>query len=262
MRYVVLGASGLIGQAVSDRLEREGRIVLRLSRPEFDITKPGTYIDLDLTGAYVIDCVSCIDGSPEDIHSVNVVGLASFLQHCASFSIARYVYISTSTTLSPVHVKSDAYIQSKYEGERIVLENEWGKVVRLTFPFGTAESPNRLISRLIEMADAGDEIQVGDILLPLTPLSLLEENLDLLLHGDEREHNPTDGKLYRLRDVVDAIFDGLGKKPNYTMNYSNKADLSIVSPDVCHCAIDSLFAIKKMAAQRKEAAGAFDSSNK
>ena len=41
-RAAVIGASGGIGKALADALEEEGTEVLRLSRPELDVTEEAT----------------------------------------------------------------------------------------------------------------------------------------------------------------------------------------------------------------------------
>lgn len=254
MRYAVIGSSGLVGQTLADRLEAEGKTVLRYSRPAFDLTKPETYAGLDFSGAILLDCAACIDKSPEEIHAVNVAGLSALLRHCDANPPARYIYFSTSATLSSEHVDANPYVRSKLEAEKLVLAREWSKVIRLTFPFGAGENPNRLITRLIGKALRGERIQVGDVRLPLTPLRFLEEHLDELMHNQKRELNPTDGRTYRLADVVEAIFRGLAKAPNHVMDISNTQDFSAIPQDVFPSAIDALQEIRAMSALKSRGA--------
>lgn len=256
MPHAVIGSSGLVGQALADRLEAEGKTVVRHCRPAFDLTKPETYADLDFTGMFLLDCAACVDGSPEEIYAVNVAGLSALLQHCDANPPARYIYFSTSATLSKEHVETNPYVRSKFEGEKLVLARDWGKVIRLTFPFGAGESPNRLVTRLINKALRGESIQVCDVRLPLTPLRLLEENLDDLLRNSKKEQNPTDGKTYLLAAVVDVIFQGLGMAPNYVADPSNTCDFGAIAQDVFPSAIDALQEIRAMAALKSHIADA------
>ncbi len=254
MRACVLGATGFVGRHLADRLEGQGANVLRLSRPEFDLTRPETFAAADLDGRTILDCAARTDGPPELLREVNVRGLAAFLEHLRTRGPGRYVYFSTASTLRPQLVEQSPYVRAKKEAEDLALQLADAQVVRLSFPFGVGENPQRLVSRLIRKARAGERLTISNVALPLTPISFLAERLPALLASPRRESNFTDGRLYRLADVAATIFTALGLPAAWDTDPAPAPDLSVLDPDIHPGEADALGLVRRMCALAKAVA--------
>jgi nucleoside-diphosphate-sugar epimerase len=253
MRYCVLGATGFVGRHLADRLEGLGADVLRLSRPSFDLTRPEVFAAADLDGRVILDCAARIDGPEESVRAVVVDGLAEFLAHLRTRRPGRYVYFSTASTLRPEITAQNAYVRAKQEAEDFVRQIPDARIIRLSFPFGIGENPERLVSRLIRKALAGERLALGNVALPLTPIDFLAQRLPALLEAPGRESNFTDGRLYHLRDVARAIFAALDLPEAWDEDPARTADLSVDDPDI-HPGGGALDMVRRMCALAKSAA--------
>jgi len=254
MRHSIIGATGFVGRALAEHLAELGDDTQRLSRPAFDLRYPETFTAAETSRRCILDCAACISGTEEEIRAVNVDGLALFLNHCDAAPPEQYIYFSTSSTLSEHHVGESAYVRSKRDAEKLVLARPWGRVVRLSFPFGSGENPERLVSRLIRKALAGERLVLGDVVLPLTPIGFLAARLPAILDISRREVNFTDGRLYHLRDVAVAIFAALGLPEAWDDDPKCWADLSVITPDIHPNDIDALDLVRHMCAMARDAA--------
>jgi nucleoside-diphosphate-sugar epimerase len=254
MRHAIIGATGFVGGALARHLEGLGEDIQRLSRPEFDLRHPETFAAADTARSCILDCAACIDGTEEEIRAVNVDGFALFLNHCDAAPPAQYVYFSTSSTLSDRHIGESAYVRSKRDAEKLVLARPWGRVVRLSFPFGIGENPERLVSRLIRKALAGERLVLGDVVLPLTPIGFLAARLPAILDSCQHEVNFTDGRLYHLRDVAESIFTALGLPGAWDDDPECQADLSVIDPSLHPNDIDALELVRGMCVLARDAA--------
>jgi nucleoside-diphosphate-sugar epimerase len=177
---IVLGASGFIGRVVLDALKLEYPNVIGITRDEVDFNDKTTFNHLPLFDhTTIVDAVSRIDGSESDIYSVNVNGVEGLLNYWKdSGKEFNYNYFSTVSTLTPQVYKDNSYVMSKVMAENLIRKNcKRYSIIRLIFPFGPGERPNRLISRLISKAREGATIEVDALHLNLTPVSAFQENV-------------------------------------------------------------------------------------
>jgi nucleoside-diphosphate-sugar epimerase len=252
MRWFVLGASGFVGRHLVLFLESAGYEVVRLSRPDFDYLSPETYSHLDFTGACVVDCVTNVDGPPDEVRETIVGGLEKLLGQPTLKHAHRFVYISTSTTLNPEVVAKNVYVASKREAEGMVRGIPNAQIVRLSFPFGLNENPNRLVTRMMKSAWKGEDLSVGDVKLPLTPLPVFVERLPEIVADGKSEVNFTDGRVYCLADVAEAVIEVLGRG-KCVKDDGNRANYALAEPDVYGNSVDALHYVREMAREFRAA---------
>lgn len=242
----VLGASGFVGRHVVAKLLSQNFEVVKLNRPQYDLRNPRSLFDLDYDDSIIVDCATLVEGTDADIKSVVLNGPKQFTEFLAS-KRARYIYFSTSTVVNSTICKTNVYVRCKREMEKSILKLNDSTIVRLTFPFGHTESANRLISRLIAKALHGENLIIGDIVLPLTPIMFLMDNLVPLLNSRNEIINFTDGAVYKLYEVAETIYTALDLPFAYVLDHSNAYDFSIPEPDIFINRYDTLRLIQEMA---------------
>lgn len=176
---IVTGASGFIGKAVCDRLERDGLEVLRLQHADGCVTDealwkslPKSKVLIHLAGrSYVPDSWQY---SADFMHA-NVVGTQRALSWCKAIG-ARMVFSSAYVYGIPQRLpipESDAvrpnnpYAVSKYLGEQLCefaahVEKVDVSVLRVFNVFGPGQRAEFLIPTLIGQL-SGSEIRVMDL---------------------------------------------------------------------------------------------------
>lgn len=228
MKYIVLGNNGFIGNHIYNVLKNNNLEVIGLSRNDFDITNESDYIKFDFSNSTIIDCIASIDNAEKNFE-VNVTGLSSFIDYLkkSNFNF-NYIYLSTTSTQIEEQVSTNSYIKSKLLGEEYIKKNVLNyKIIRLIFPFGKGENPDRLISRLTQRIKNNEMLYIDNVTLNLTPIDYLTNNILNLLSNKSTEINFTDGKVYKLKDIVDCLYEILHQKPNYIYNEDHKINLAI-----------------------------------
>jgi uncharacterized protein YbjT (DUF2867 family) len=124
VRVVVVGASGLIGAAVSARLVTEGHQVVGLSRYPPRVGLPGVaHVRFDVAEASsseswlpllrgvgaVVNCAGTLQDSPGDsTESVHHTGIKSLFAACENANVRRVVHLSAIN----VERKTSAFSES------------------------------------------------------------------------------------------------------------------------------------------------------
>jgi len=227
----VLGSSSFIGRSVIDKLSKAYQVI-PLYKELFDITNEQCYKNFDFSNSIIIDCIVAVDKNSEII-TCNVKGFEKYIlflkEHAENF---QYVYFSTTSTQIVSQRQNNTYVKSKYLAENILkayIENY--KILRLTFPFGTAENANRLFSRLIGQIYRNEHIQIKNITMNLTPVEYLCSSLINLLKNNNKEINFTfKGKVFRLIDIAKYITSEL----NYSnISYLHEEEVHLEVVDKC-----------------------------
>lgn len=229
MKYFILGSNGFIGSNILKTLKKLNLNVVGLDRKKFDITDENCYKNFEFSNSIIIDAIASIDSNSDEIFKVNVDGVKKFSSYlnlnCKDF---KYIYISTTSTQIKDQVENNDYIKSKFLAETYIKDklNNY-QIIRLIFPFGKGEKPNRLISRLISRIKQNEQLIIDNVTLNLTPIEFFNKSIITLIKSSEREINFTDGKVYRLKDIVDYIYKELKNKTKYIYNKDNKVKLNI-----------------------------------
>jgi len=222
MKYVILGCKGFVGKKLYKHLLSQNLNVIGLDRNFIDFTKTFTYSNFNFNNYIIIDCISNTSTN-KDCFKTNIEGLKNFLtylnKHHFNFT---YIYLSTYSTQLKQHHNNN-YVVSKLLAEEFIIKNIKNyKIIRLIFPFGVDENPNRLISRTIANINNNEHLILHNLFLNLTPIEYVVKNIFKLTKTNTREINLCDGKLYKLIDIVNYIYEILNKKPNYTLHPERK----------------------------------------
>lgn len=152
MRCLVLGGSGMLGQAVAAAARSRGWETLGLARQEADVTDRDRLLQwaASFQPELVVNCaaftqVDACETEVERAFAVNAEGAASAAAAAASVK-ARLVHVSTDYVFDgaagePYREEAPAaprsvYGRSKLEGERRALEYERSLAVRTSWLFG------------------------------------------------------------------------------------------------------------------------------
>jgi len=152
-RPLIIGADGLVGSALAERLEALFPHTASATRTEMDIVdRWATELDIErIDPTVVVNCaaVSSVDDAerdPEPAEEINAVGAANLAAICR-LGRRRLIHLSTDYvfdgTLGAEYVEEDetrpvnVYGRTKLEGERAILETLPDAVVlRISFVFG------------------------------------------------------------------------------------------------------------------------------
>lgn len=234
MKYFVLGSNGFIGSNISKTLKQLNLNVVELNKEKFDIANKNDYIKYDFSNSIIIDSIASIDSNKSELFRVNVDGLKMFIDYlnlnCKGF---KYIYISTTSTQIKEQVGSSEYVKSKFLAEKYIQENlNDYKIIRLIFPFGKGEKPNRLISRLISKIKQNEQLLIGNVTLNLTPIDLFNESIIDLISSNDKEINFTDGKVYRLKEIVEYLYELLKLEPKFSFDENNIVKLELIRNEI------------------------------
>jgi nucleoside-diphosphate-sugar epimerase len=224
----LLGKNGFIGKHLSTFLISNNDIDL-YSKKEFDITDNSSYSILNINeNTILFDCISKIDGTEEECRKVNELSFIHFISFLKKNNFkGLYLYFSTTSTISDQINKSNYYVNSKLKAENFLkLSGINYKIIRLTFPFGIGENSNRLISRLVHKLLKNEEIKVDNVLINLTPVHELTNNIYRIIESKETEINFTDNKVYKLIDIIIFLKEYLNSHSTIVYNENNFIDLT------------------------------------
>ncbi len=174
VRYLVTGASGMLGRDLQDALA--GREVTALGRADLDVTDASATRDAVAGHDVVINAaaytkVDDAESHEDDAYAVNATGAAN-LASAASLAGARLVQVSTDyvfdgSATSPYaedepYGPISAYGRTKAAGERMALEANPGAtfVVRTAWLYG-AHGPN-FAKTMLKLAESKDTWAVVD----------------------------------------------------------------------------------------------------
>lgn len=196
-RYVITGASGMLGQDVQKALA--GREVVALSRQDLDITDADAVREAIQGADVVINCAAYtnVDGAEEDrdgAYRVNADGPAVLAEACAEQGAALvhystdYVFKGDADAPYPEDGAYDpinVYGASKAEGEKAVTAGNGAKsyIIRTAWLYG-AGGPN-FAKTMAKLAASKPEVSVVDDQLgqPTSTADLAAQTVKLLDAG-------------------------------------------------------------------------------
>lgn len=132
MSYLIVGVKGMLGRAVRELCEREGRAYQGLDLPEFDLTDPAQVDAAVQSQTAVLNCAAYanVDGAEADEEAaskINGYGVELLARACARRGVplvhysTDYVFSGQAEAPYPVdapHAPLGAYGRSKALGER------------------------------------------------------------------------------------------------------------------------------------------------
>lgn len=230
-KYIVLGANGFLGSNISAFLHKNNFQAKVLTRTELDLLKPESYDAVDFSNSMIFDCIARIDGSKEEIELTNNRGLVNFLEYLnKEHSNFTYVYFSSLSTLKREIIDKNVYVASKFKAEEFIKNGVADhKIIRLSFPVGQGESPNRLLSRLINKLKKNEALVIDEIKINITPISGLIQWLPELIALKEKEINFTDGQVYSLAEIVSYLAKETESDSDITVNNTSTTELTFQS---------------------------------
>lgn len=233
MQVFIIGSNGFIGSKLFEVYSKEqNQNVVGVNRQMLDFMKHETFNNISLNrDDIIIDCITCVDGSEEDIKKINIDGFSNFLNYILLQNRrVKYIYISTYSVLLPDIVSINPYVKSKSEAEHILKSSGLDYIIiRLIFPFGQGENPNRLISSLINKIKSDQSLIIDKLTFNLTPISAFVKDFPELIEAKEKEINYSVFEPFYLPEIVSFIYQELGKQESY--NISNKEQkIALYSP--------------------------------
>lgn len=178
MKHLVIGATGLVGAQLAERLALHGEEVYAFCRPGSEAealraigVRPvfGDLLDEDSVRRAVagmdnvFNCAAATDGTARQLQAVNVLAVNTMILACRGKQVNRIVHVSCASVHgaaagTPVSEDAplrpaDAYARSKVEAERVV-EAYVGQpdlriaTLRLALPVGPSDM--RIVGPLIE----------------------------------------------------------------------------------------------------------------
>ena len=243
---LVTGASGAIGRTLVEQLLAEGYRVKTLARTASTLAGLPEAVDItlgDITDRQSLQrAVSGVSKvfhlaallhlnqpSPEmraEYTRVNVEGTRALVEVSKSASVERLIFFSTinvygASRAGEIFDEESAlrpasfYAESKLEGERIVLDEAAGVVLRLAAVYGARMKGN--YPRLLRALKQGRLVMIGDgsnrrTLVHVHDLCRAARIAAESEAAAGQVYNVTDGHVHTLREIVDAMSAALGKR--------------------------------------------------
>lgn len=235
MRITVLGASGFVGQHVSQLIEARhpSATLTGLGSREFDLKDPSTWEMPDDAQDLVIHFAAYTGPDAAEHNSVNAESAPALAEYLSKRGDRRLLYISTgavygatSDATSPVtHQPSpnNEYGRSKLEAEHAFRERFRGElaIARLYFPFGIGQTRPRLVPNLIHSVREGLPISCATDGGPRLTLTAVTDIGTRILRdfasGSFRTgiYNLASDQTVSIRQLATLIGETVGKKVNF-----------------------------------------------
>jgi dTDP-4-dehydrorhamnose reductase len=260
--FVILGASGQLGQAFSELLAESGRSFQAFDERQVDFTDPAS-LEFSLAGVQaVINCAAYtnVDGAETDEKTATIVngdtvGILAGRCHAAGIPLVHfstdYVFDGQATTpyrLDHTHSPINAYGRSKALGETLLLASG---VEHLLIRTSWVYAPwgNNFVLTMARLMKAKPELRVVDDQTgrPTHVHGLATRTLALLDGGHRGTFHIADGGLCTWFGFASAIarvletecrltpcttdeFPRPAKRPNYSVLDTSRADELLGEP--------------------------------
>ncbi len=226
----VVGATGFVGRHIVPRLADAGHHVRAISRggtmrsewpgnvePVRGDVESGAGLEAALAGVDVVVHLVAIprEGGGRTFENVNVRGVERVLDAMRANGVGRIVHLSVlGGTPEPRY----EYLSSKWRGEQLVREAEFGWVVfRPSLLFGRGDGFFNLIKTTLTWWSPGIVAIPGDGRAAFQPLSVADLATAVLMAVEEPAR---DGSVYELggaerltyREIVERVMRATGKR--------------------------------------------------
>ena len=191
-RYIVLGAKGQLGQALSRRLKSEGSDVVEADREECDIADGSSVVSFierhqaaeALFNAAAFTAVDNAEEKADQAMAINGIGAGYVAAACASHQV-RLIHFSTDFVFGDGHVEPidelakpeplSVYGESKWAGEKLALQNCDATAVIRSSGLYSAWGENFVRSIAHYAREKGEIEVVADQVVGPTPVTRLAE---------------------------------------------------------------------------------------
>ena len=150
---VIIGESGFIGQALKKKLSKMTSQATYLNRNDLRelFRKPDAFA-ICLNGAHVFIAIGKMDGNPEEIYYTNFEIVTQIIEICNRNKAEMITLFSTGGLdfKTEEKIKESPYLHSKWQAELYLADNSASayRILRIYFPFGKNQSPNRFLPKL------------------------------------------------------------------------------------------------------------------
>jgi nucleoside-diphosphate-sugar epimerase len=239
-RVVILGSSGLIGQACLKHFEGLNTTVIAPDRKEFEVRGKQLLISSTLVKEMqmcpVIDLLHSNEWHLNEEIQVNSNYLVELAEKIGSTKKSTpYIYFSSGAVYGPsptiINEENPVNLSNSYAKYKYMMENECRtrfehhKVFRLFFPYGQSQRPERLIPRLLSMIESGTPIMCNQnggpslsIIHANDVAEVLYEELKLPWCGTR---NLAGGEIIKIRDLAVFLGQLVGIAPKFEVNLVN-----------------------------------------
>lgn len=246
-KVFLLGSTGFVGKNISSELAKKYNVI-ELARSQFDFLNSNTFLEIDFSNSIIVDCINVNNGNAGEIINCNVNGFQMFIDFITQNHVnVKYLYFSSISVLSEEIKKQNIYVNSKFIAEKYLMHSGLiYHIVRLSYPIGKGENPNRLISRFIKSIKEKQTLSLSNIKINITPIKCIANDINSLVRFDGNRVTFFSSNVYlSLTEIVDKIGDLLNVKPNYTVTKSDNR-FEPVSDNPINCSIDLISCLKDM----------------
>jgi nucleoside-diphosphate-sugar epimerase len=187
-----------------------------------DFVKPESFLNMSFSNEVIIDCININNGVEKDIFNCNVNGFKMFIEYLKGNSFSgKYVYVSTISILDDEAVKGSAYVRSKKDAEDYLKASGLDyQIMRISYPFGKNENPQRLLPRLKQQLQSNQLLKITNIKVNLNYVEDVSKAIFDFI-GKSREVFVSNNQYVLLGDVVRRMKQKLGSKSEIILENAN-----------------------------------------
>lgn len=231
-RVVIVGSEGFVGTSLAKALGRPEHDVevISLSRRSLDITSDSMDWALDHADV-VVNAAGSTSEDLKDLFMTNVYGAAALAQWCAATGVRRLIHLSSGSVLeghsgdvdeSFEGLPKSPYALSKHLGEQAasLLFSGGVSIIRLFYPYGRGQRPQRLFTRLADAIQRGEPIQVNQDGGPAIQLCHIDDAARLIVEDFVFGEEPPDlvnlasDHVLTVASIAERLGEMIGRSPN------------------------------------------------
>ncbi len=229
---MVLGSSGLVGQACVELFTNRDLRVIAPTRKDFEVRKAEVFTSValvrEMKDSPIIDALHSSDWQAADRISTEFDYISEIAKIVRSDTrTAPYIYLSSGSVYGPSSIELDdespINILSSYARYKWIMENQCRlnfkshKIFRLFFPYGKNQRSNQLIPRLVDQIQKGLPINCNVDGSPKLSMIDVRDVAQILLeqldNGWSGTRNLAGGEVVKIKDLAYFLGKSLGIEP-------------------------------------------------
>lgn len=247
-KIVILGSSGLVGQAFLQLLKELDVEAVTPGRRDFEVRSSQTMISSSLIGEMnkypIIDLLHSNDWQISKEIKLNQNYLAEIAKKIDVRKIETpYIYFSSGAVYGPssTTISDDSHVNltNSYADYKFMMESECRskfmnyKIFRLFFPYGKSQRPERLIPRLLSMIERGVPVNCNHDGGPSISIIDVRDVAQVLFEELKNPwcgtRNLAGGEVVNIRKLAIILGKSIGVEPKFEENL-DYAENYVVSP--------------------------------